>query len=107
MLGTLAGAVLGTAAYSSLFVLVGLLLKKPIMWGIAYVLLWEGLAVGLGDFAARLSLRGYSRSLLVHIGEVDLGFDAHSTTTAVVVLAAVAVVGLVLATLRLNRMEVD
>ena len=107
LLGALAGAALGTAAYSSLFVLVGLLLKKPIIWGIGYVLLWEGLAVGLGDFTARLSLRGYSRSLLARIGEVDLDFDAHTTTTAVVVLAAVAVVGLVLATLRLNRMEVD
>ena len=107
LLGALAGAALGTVAYTSLFVLVGLLLKKPIMWGIGYVLLWEGLAVELGDFAARLSLRGYSRSLLVRIGEVDLDLDAYTTTTAVVVLAAVAVAGLVLAAVRLNHLEVD
>lgn len=107
MAGALWASVLGTVAYSSAFVLVGLLLKKPIMWGIGYVLLWEGLAVGLGDFAGYLSLRGYSRSLLVRIGEVDLSFDAHTTSTAVVVLAAVVVVGLVLATVRLARMEVD
>ena len=106
MMGALWAAALGTVAYSSAFVLVGLLLKKPIMWGIGYVLLWEGLAVGLGDFAARLSLRGYCRSLLVRIVEVDLGFDPYTTTTAVVVLVAVAVVGLVLATVRLNRLEV-
>ena len=106
LVGALVAAALGTAAYSSLFVLVGLLLKKPIMWGIGYVLLWEGLAVGLGDFAARLSLRGYSRSLLVRIVEVDQGFDPYTTTTAVAVLVAVAVVGLVLATVRLNRLEV-
>ena len=104
--GAVAAAALGTAAYSSLFVLVGLLLKKPIMWGIGYVLLWEGLAVGLGDFAARLSLRGYSRSLLIRNAEVDLGFDPYTTTTAMVVLAAVAAAGLVLAALRLNRMDV-
>ena len=106
LVGALVAAALGTAAYSSVFVLVGLLLKKPIIWGIGYVLLWEGLAVGLGDFAARLSLRGYSRSLLVRMAEADLDFDAHTTTTAVAVLAAVAVVGLVLATIRLNRLEV-
>ena len=106
VVGALVAAALGTAAYSSVFVLVGLLLKKPIMWGIGYVLLWEGLAVGLGDFAARLSLRGYSRSLLVRIAEVDLDFDAYTTTTAAVVLAAVSVAGLVLATVRLNRLEV-
>ena len=107
VVGSLAAAALGTAAYSSLFVLVGLLLKKPIMWGIGYVLLWEGLAVGLGDFAARLSLRGYARSVLTEIAGVDLGYDTYSITTALVVMAAVAVVGLVLATLRLSRMEVD
>ena len=102
-----AAAALGTAAYSSLFVLVGLLVKKPIIWGIGYVLLWEGLAVGLGDFAARLSLRGYTRSVLSRVGEIDYGFDPHTTTTALVVLAAVSIVGLALAAIRLNRLEVD
>ena len=106
-LAAAAAAALGTAAYSSLFVLVGLLVKKPIMWGIGYILLWEGLAVGLGDFAARLSLRGYTRSVLSRVGEIDYGFDPHTTTTALIVLAAVAVVGLALAAVRLNRLEVD
>ena len=104
--GAAAAAALGTAAYSSLFVLVGLLVKKPIMWGIGYVLLWEGLAVELGDFAARLSLRGYTRSVLSRVADIDYGFDAHTTTTALVVLAAVAVAGLALAAVRLNRLEV-
>ena len=85
----------------------GLLVRKPIMWGIGYVLLWEGLAVELGDFAARLSLRGYTRSVLSRVAEVDYGFDAHTTTTALVVLAAVAVAGLAVAAVRLNRLEVD
>lgn len=105
--GAAAAATLGTAAYSSLFVLLGLLVRKPIMWGIGYVLLWEGLAVGLGDFAARLSLRGYTRSVLSRVGGIDYGFDAHTTTVALVVLATVSVAGLVLAALRLNRLEVD
>ncbi|MCY4423144.1 MAG: hypothetical protein OXC06_08750 [Acidimicrobiaceae bacterium] len=106
-LAAAAAAALGTAAYSSLFVLIGLLVKKPIIWGIGYVLLWEGLAVGLGDFAARLSLRGYTRSVLSRVGEIDYGFDPHTTTTALVVLAAVSVAGLALAAIRLNRLEVD
>ena len=105
-LAAAAAAAMGTLAYTSLFVLVGLLVRKPIMWGIGYVLLWEGLAVGLGDFAARLSLRGYTRSVLSRIGGIDYGFDAHTTTTALVVLAAVAVAGLALAAIRLNRLEV-
>ena len=105
-LAAAAAAALGTAAYSALFVLLGLLVKKPIIWGIGYVLLWEGLAVGLGEFAARLSLRGYTRSVLSQVGGIDYGFDAHTTTTALVVLAAVSVVGLALAAIRLNRLEV-
>ncbi|MCY3618531.1 MAG: hypothetical protein F4Z00_13390 [Acidimicrobiaceae bacterium] len=106
-LAAAAAAALGTAAYSSLFVLLGLLVRKPIMWGLGYVLLWEGLAVGLGDFAARLSLRGYTRSVLSRVADVDYGFEPHTTTTSLVVLAAVSVVGLALAAIRLNRLEVD
>ena len=105
-LAAAAAAALGTAAYSSLFVLVGLLVKKPIIWGIGYVLLWEGLAVDLGEFAARLSLRGYTRSVLSQVGGIDYGFDAHTTTTALVVLAAVAVAALALAAIRLNRLDI-
>ena len=63
-------------------------------------------AVGLGDFAARLSLRGYTRSVLSRVGGIDYGFDAYTTTTALVVLAAVSVAGLILAALRLNRLDV-
>ena len=66
------------------------------------MLLWEGLAVGLGEFAARLSLRGYTRSVLSQVGGIDYGFDAHTTTTALVVLAAVAVAALALAAIRLK-----
>ena len=39
----LAGAT-GVLSYSALFVLVGLLLKNPIVWGLGYILIWEGLA---------------------------------------------------------------
>jgi len=106
MLGAFAAAALGTLAYTSLFVLVGLLLRKPIMWGLGYVLLWEGLAVGLGDFAVRLSLRGYIKSLLNRLAEVNTGFDAYTAETSLLVLAGVSVVCLGLAAMRLNRLAV-
>ncbi len=105
--GILAAAALGTAAYSCLFVLVGLLFRKAVLWGIAYVLLWEGLAVGLGDFAARLSLRGYARSVLARLAGVGLGIDPNRLVTAILVLACVSVVSLGLAALRLRHLDVD
>ena len=97
----------GTVAYSCLFVLLGLLFRKAVLWGIAYVLLWEGLAVGLGDFAERLSLRGYARSVLARIADIDLGFTTYGLVTAVVVLAGVSAVSLALAAVRLARLNVD
>ena len=106
-LGALAAAALGTLAYSCLFVLLGLLFRKAVLWGIAYILLWEGLAVGLGDFAERLSLRGYARSLLSQIADIDLGFTTYSVVTAVIVLAATSAASLALATLRLRHINVD
>ncbi len=106
-LGALAAAALGTFAYSCLFVLLGLLFRKAVLWGIAYVLLWEGLAVGLGDFAERLSLRGYARSVLARIADIDLGFTTYGLVTAVVVLASVSAVSLALAAVRLARLNVD
>ncbi len=106
VIGALAASALGTFAYTSLFVLVGLLLRKPIMWGLGYVLLWEGLAVGLGEFAVRLSLRGYIKSLLNRIAELDTGFNAYSSATSLIVLAGVSVACLGLATLRLSSIDV-
>ena len=40
---TVIASVIGVVAYSALFVLLGLLVKNSIIWGLAYVLLWEGL----------------------------------------------------------------
>ena len=105
--GILAAAALGTAAYSCLFVLLGLLFRKAVLWGIAYVLLWEGLAVGLGDFAARLSLRGYARSVLAQLADVNLNFGPNRLATSVIVLACVSVASLGLAALRLRHLNVD
>ena len=105
--GALAAAALGTVAYSCLFVLLGLLFRKAVLWGIAYILLWEGLAVGLGDFAERLSLRGYARSVLSQIADVDLGFTTYGLVTSIVVLASVSVVSLAVAPVQLGRLNVD
>ena len=71
------------------------------------MLLWEGLAVGLGDFAARLSLRGYARSVLARLAGVGLGIDPNRLVTAILVLACVSVVSLGLAALRLRHLDVD
>lgn len=52
-------------------------------------------------------MRGYARSLLSQIADVDLGFTTYGLATAVVVLVCVSAASLVLATVRLARLDVD
>lgn len=102
VLSTLVGA----AAYVALFLLLGLLVKHSVVWGLAYILIWEGIAAIIGTAASRLTVRGYTRSIIEQITRVDLELEPVSTLTAVIVCLAVCLVALTLATLRLNRIDV-
>lgn len=46
-LALVVGAVIGTLAYSALFLLLSLLSRRPVLLGLVYVLVWEGL---LGNY---------------------------------------------------------
>ena len=100
-----AGAV-GVIAYSALFVLVGLLLKNAIVWGLAYVLIWEGIVAAFGSFAARLAIRGYTRSIITAMTDVDLDLGDLSLAAGVLVPTLASVVALGLASYRLRVMEI-
>lgn len=100
-------ALLGTAAYGAVFLAFSLVVKRSILWGLAYVLIWENIAPILGDTAGRLSLRNYTQSVLANLSGVDLeGLDPVATPVAILVLAAVAVGGVALAAARLSRLDV-
>ncbi len=93
-------------AYSGVFVLLGLLVKNAIVWGLAYVILWEGIVAAFGSAAARVAIRGYASSILTDRTGVSLELGDVSQVAAVVVTLAVAAVALVLASVRLQRLEV-
>ncbi len=61
----LAAAVVALVAYVPLFVAVGLRLRRALLWGLAYVLIWEAAVAPNSDALARLAVRTYSRSVLV------------------------------------------
>ena len=104
---TMVAATAGVFAYSAAFVLLGLLIKNSIIWGLAYVLLWEGLFAGFSESIGRVAVRGYARALLANLSEVELGVAVDaSTPTAIVACGATAVVALFFAAVRLDRMEV-
>lgn len=102
-----ASALLGAAAYGAVFLAFSLVVKRSILWGLGYILIWENTAPVFGDTAARLSLRNYTQSMLANLGGVDLeGLDPVATPVAVMVLAVVAAAGVALASARLSRLDV-
>ncbi len=104
--GALTATALGVLAYGAVFVLVGLRTRRALVWGLAYILLWEGFVASAGRNAARLALRAYTRSVLRDATGVRLRLSDVSVPAAVVVPLLVTVAALVLATRRLRRMEV-
>lgn len=107
IVATAVASVLGVLAYSAVFVLLGLLVKNSIIWGLAYVLLWEGLFTQFSPAIGRVAIRGYLRAALAKLSEIDIDDALDVTTpTAVIVALAVGVVAIGLASMRLDKMEI-
>lgn len=107
IVATVVASGVGVVAYSAVFVLLGLLIKNAIIWGLAYVLVWEGLFAGFSESIGRVAVRGYARALLSNLSDVSLGSALDtSTVVAAVVCGAVAAAMLLLASVRLNAMDV-
>lgn len=103
---TTLAALVGVIAYSALFVLLGLVVKNSIVWGLGYVLVWEGIVAAFGSFAAKLAIRGYTRSILTAITDVDLDLGDLPLAAGVAVPLVAAAVALALGAFRLRDMDV-
>jgi ABC-2 type transport system permease protein len=95
------------AAYCAVFTLLGVWLRKVIVWGLAYILIWEGFIALGGAGVARFAIRKYTRSILVDRTGVDLDLADFSTPVGIIVPLAVAVVALALASWRLGNQDID
>ena len=104
---TLLAGLVAVVAYCALFTLLGVWLKRFIVWGLAYILIWEGFIALGGAGVARFAIRKYTRSIIVDRTGVDLDFADFSTATGVVVPLIVSVVALALASWQLARQDVD
>jgi ABC-2 type transport system permease protein len=92
--GAAAASLVATAAYSGVFLCLGLLVQRALMWGLTYVLIWEGFVARSGTGPARLSILVYGQSLLAGMADHDPPTQASSVPFAVavpIVLGAVAV----------------
>jgi hypothetical protein len=104
--GTLLAGSVAVISYGALFVLLGLWVRRALIWGLAYILLWEGFVAIAGDNAQRLAIRSYTRSLLSDTTGVNLFLADIAVAASVIVPLVVAVIAFLLTAWRLRKMEV-
>jgi ABC-2 type transport system permease protein len=93
-------------AYSALFLGLGLLVRRALTWGLAYVLIWEGFVARSGTGPARLSILVYARSLLADLAKHQAPTSGASFTVAVAVPLVVGLVAVAATTWLLRRLDV-
>jgi len=99
-------AALGALAYSALFLALSLVTRRPVLLGLVYVLIWEGL---LGNFVSGtkvLSIQQYVIALADRIAPTGLLETTVSVPVAAVMTALVSVGFTVLAIDRLRSFSV-
>jgi len=106
-IATLVAGIVGLVAYTSIFTMLGLWLKRHIVWGLAYILIWEGFIALGGRGVAQFAIRTYTRSILDDRTGADLAGADFSTATAIIVPLVVGLAALTLASWRLSHQDVD
>jgi ABC-2 type transport system permease protein len=106
IIGAAVATALGGLAYTALFVLVGLVVKRALVFGLVYVFIWEFFVARAGAGAARLSINSYASSLLADFSGIEIRLADRGTVSSYIVLAAVSAVAVALTTWRLNNSNV-
>ena len=86
--------VIGAFAYSALFIMISVLLNKPIFFGLFYAFIWEGFIGSIPGRISWLSIKHYLRSLGSHwisAGQIA-EYDGHSVSDAAWILVILSVV---------------
>lgn len=104
---TVIAGLVAVIAYCAVFTLLGVALRRFIVWGLAYVLIWEGFIALGGAGVARFAIRKYTRSIIVDRTGVDLDLADFSQMTGIIVPLLAGVVALALASWRLARQDID
>ena len=104
--GTILAAVVGVVAYTGLFVTLGVRVKRPLLWGLLYILVWENFVARLGESASRLAIATYTRSILSSVTGFELQSRRPAGGACVIVPIAVTVAALGYASHRLTVQDV-
>jgi len=107
-IGFTLGAGLGAAVYCTIFLALSLVTGRAFVFGLAYVLVWEGFLAGLLPGIRTLSVREQTLAFAKAIGGIpDAVFSADlALGTAVVAAALIALAAMVIAVRRIRRIEI-
>ena len=104
--GITVSVLVGVATYSAIFVALGVRFRRALIWGLAYILLWEGFVATAGAAAAKLAVRSYTRSILSEYTGVGIKLATMPLMTSIVVPLVVGVLALAYASHRLRTTDV-
>jgi ABC-type transport system involved in multi-copper enzyme maturation, permease component len=82
----------GALGYTAVFLLLSLITRRPVLLGLLYVLLWEGLLGNLVASTRELSIHQYAVTVAARIAPTDL-LHSHVGFPVAAVMSAVFVVG--------------
>ena len=109
VIATVVGVALMVLAYSSLFLLLGLVTSHALGFGLFYVFLWEFLFTGFVSGIRFLSIRAYMMGIVRGIDDERFQENADiiiSLPVSLIVLIVISVLFTALAVRRLQRMDV-
>jgi ABC-2 type transport system permease protein len=105
-IGLVVGSVLGAFAYSALFLALSLLTRRPVLIGLLYVLIWEGLLGNLLTGTRMLSVQQYVVAVAAKAGDTELLTGRVSVPVSLVMALIFTVGGTVLAVDRLRSFSI-
>lgn len=100
----LLGVALASLCYCAAAAWLAMMVRRPVVIGVLYILLWEGSIATFAASADRFSLAAYGRAIAVE-GVVDVNAPDTSAAAAIVVLVAVTALAVWLAARRMTRTE--
>jgi ABC-2 type transport system permease protein len=91
-LALVVGAVVGAAAYTAFFLMLSLLTRRPVLLGLVYILVWEGLLARFVSGTRVLSIGQYVTAITDKIAPTDLLTGKVSLPVAII-MSAIFIVG--------------
>jgi ABC-2 type transport system permease protein len=104
--GLAVGAALGAVVYSAIFLLFSLLTRRPVLLGLLYVLVWEGLLGRWVSGTRRLSVEQYVITVTDRIAPTTMLESQVSLPVSLVMAAVFAIGSTALAIRRLRSLSV-